>query len=147
MLVTEGCPANPRGIFLLDMVKYVLAAQNKGHSIILGLDANESWERKTSGIRMLAEKCGLVNVHAELSSQQQWASHHKKGHSPIDFFLASPDIISCITKVGVLGFDDIFDSDHRPFFLTLMGQSSSVDYLWTLHIVKHAPSPLRIQRL
>ncbi len=53
MLVTKGRPANPRGIFLLDMVEYVLAAQNKGHSIILGLDANESWERKPQVLERL----------------------------------------------------------------------------------------------
>ncbi len=78
MLVTKGSPANPRGMFLLDMAENVLAAENKRHSIILGLDVNESWERKTSGIRTLAEKCGLVNIHAELSSQQKWESHKKQ---------------------------------------------------------------------
>ena len=118
MLVTEGRPADPRGVFLSDMETYILESQQKGNSIILGVDANEPIGKPKSGIRKLMEKCGLVNAHNNLFTQTPWASH-RQGSTQIDFLLVSPDVQACITRVGVGSFDEVFDSDHRPIFLDL----------------------------
>jgi hypothetical protein len=84
MLVTKGRLAQPRKLFLQDLQEHILANQEKGRSIILGLDANKSFTRKPSGIRKLVEACGPVDVHAKKYPTEKWASH-RRGSYPIDF--------------------------------------------------------------
>jgi hypothetical protein len=118
MLVTEGRSADPRSVFLIDMLAFILEAQQQGNSVILGIDANETMQKPSSGIRKLVEQCGLVDAHAHLYEKSPWASH-RQGSRPIDFMFGSPDVVECITRVGVGGFDELFDSDHRPIFFDL----------------------------
>jgi hypothetical protein len=118
MLVTEGRQANPRSIFLKDLSEYIQMTQAKGHAIILGVDANESYTKKGSGIRKLAEQCGLLDVHAAFFPEINWASH-RKGRYPIDFLLVSPEVMECVTQAGIVGFDEVFESDHRPLFFDI----------------------------
>ena len=146
MLVTEGRSANPRAIFLEDLSDFIQTSQEKGYSIILGLDANETVEKQNSGIRKLAKKHGLVNVLSTLYPDEQWASH-RRGSSTIDFLFASPDVMECITQAGVVGFDEIFDSDHRPIFLTWTPSLSFGNSHPIPPLEKRAPSPQRMQNI
>ncbi len=54
MLVTEGRPADYWGVFLQDLQEYISSMQVKGHSIILGLDANDA--KRTQELRILQNK-------------------------------------------------------------------------------------------
>ncbi len=109
MLVTAGRPPKPQKIFFQDIHEHIQKLQSQGLSIILGIDANESIKKQNSGI---------TNVHGTMFPNQQWASH-RQGSVPIDFFFVSPDVLSCITRAGILPFDEVYDSDHRPLFFDL----------------------------
>jgi hypothetical protein len=146
MLVTEGRSANPRALFLEDLSDFIQTTQDNGYSIILGLDANKTVEKHSSGIRKLAKKHGLVNVLSTLYPDEQWASH-RRGSSTIDFLFASPDVMECITQAGVVGFDEIFDSDHRPIFLTWTPSLSFGNSHPIPPLEKRAPSPQRMQNI
>jgi hypothetical protein len=116
MLVTQNRPANPRAVFIEDLIAYIQECQLQGHEILLCLDANETIERATSGLRRLATMCSLSDVHEILHPHTALPSH-RRGSGKIDFILASPRVLSCITQAGILALDDGFGSDHRLLFI------------------------------
>ena len=120
MLVTAGRIADPRKALIQDLSEYIQKMQTQGHSILLGIDANEPTSAAKSGIQSLVALCGLLDVHATLFPNQKWASH-RRGSVPIDFFFASVDLMPHINRAGILPLDEVFDSDHRPLFIDLDG--------------------------
>jgi hypothetical protein len=42
---------------------------------------------------------------------------HKRGSSKIDFCFASQRTLQCVVRSGILTFDTLFTSDHRPLFV------------------------------
>ena len=119
MLVTEGRDADPRNQMLKDLTAYILTCQESGHDILLCIDANESMSKCTSKIRQLADTCNLLDVHANLHPDEKEVPSFVRGSEKIDFCLATPHILECITRSGILVIDDAYMSDHRTMFLDL----------------------------
>jgi exonuclease III len=111
MLVTENRPANPRKIFYEDLTSFIQRQQEDGAAILLCLDANETWTKRSSAIQKLATQCGLEDIHTNCFPNQELPSH-RNGSSKIDYILASPSLIAHVTQAGILSFDDAFCSDH-----------------------------------
>jgi len=119
MLVTEGRDADPRNQMLKDLTAYILTCQESGHDILLCIDANESMSKCTSKIRQLADTCNLLDVHTNLHPDEKEVPSFVRGSEKIDFCLATPHILECITRSGILFIDDAYMSDHRTMFLDL----------------------------
>lgn len=120
MLVTEERDIiDPRRLIIDDLIVYITHCQESGHDILLCIDANESMEKPASQIRRLANTCNLLDVHANLHLDETLLPSHSRGSEKIDFCLASPPLLDCITRSGILALDDAYMSDHRAMFLDL----------------------------
>ena len=117
-LTLQGQTISPRKAFLEDIIAYIHKLQEKGHEILLCLDANESMHRHNAGIRRLASMCGLQDVHQILFPDNELSSF-KHGSSKIDFCLATPTIIQHVVRAGILPFDEVFMTDHRTMYVDL----------------------------
>lgn len=119
MLVTANREANPRRVFITDMIAYIHQCQSSGHEIILCLDANETMSAPNSAIRRLAAECGLVDVHQNTCPDYSEINSHRSGSSQIDFCLVTPRVMECISQTGILGFDEAFGGDHRAMYFDM----------------------------
>ena len=102
-----------------DLIYYIIQSQQSGHDILLCIDANESMSKCNSKIRRLANACNLLDVHSHLHPDDNDVPSFIRGSEKIDFCLASPNILDCITRSGILVIDDAYMSDHRAMFLDL----------------------------
>ena len=121
MLVTSGRAAQPRQALIQDLIEFIHEALGKGHSIALNIDANESMERPTSGIKHLAVVCGLVDIHQHRNPETKLSSH-KTGSTKIDYVLVSMDLLDFISKAGITDFAQGYQTDHRTMFMDLKPQ-------------------------
>jgi hypothetical protein len=120
MLVTEAREiTDPRKLIIDDLIIYIKKCQESGHDILLSIDANETLDKSTSQIRRLANTCNLLDVHNTLHPDDTPFPSHSRGSGKIDFCFASPFLIDCITRSGILAIDDAYMSDHRTLFLDL----------------------------
>jgi hypothetical protein len=121
LLVTEDRSIfDPRKLILDDLIVFITNCQDSGHNIlVLCIDANESMSKSNSQIRRLANTCNLLDLHANLHPDEHMPPSHSRGSEKIDFCLASPPLLECITRSGILALDDAFMSDHRVMFLDL----------------------------
>ena len=120
MLVTEErAVIDPRKLIIDDLIIYITNCQESGHDILLCIDANESMDKSTSQIRRLANTCNLLDVHTNLHFNETTLPSHSRGSEKIDFCLASPPLLDCITRSGILALDDAYMSDHQAMFLDL----------------------------
>ena len=118
MLVSHHRPAHPREAFIDDLTTHIQECQHNGHDILLCLDANDTTLKKNSGLRRLITTCSLLDVHKALHPQQMIPSH-RRGSAKIDFILASPRVLQCITRAGILPVDEAYGSDHRLMFVDI----------------------------
>jgi hypothetical protein len=63
----------------------------------------------------MMEACGLVNIH----TLQHGAAPatHKEGSQQIDVSLLSRSLVIHVEECGILPFDSVFPSDHRPLYV------------------------------
>ncbi len=90
----------------------------QGHEIILSLDANETHRQSNSGLRRLSTTCSLLDIHKALHPHTALPSH-RRGRKKIDYMFASPRILQCVSKAGILAMDRAYGSDHRLLFVDL----------------------------
>ena len=75
--------------------------------------------KSTSKIRHLANTCNLVDIHAHHHSDELEVPSFIRGSEKIDFCFATPHLLECITRSGIMVHDDAYMSDHRTMFLDL----------------------------
>jgi hypothetical protein len=118
MSVADKRPANPRKLFIDDIIEFIQARQAEGSEIIFCLDANEPWTNNNKSIRKLSITCGLIDIHQTKFPDANFASH-RSGSTKIDFMLISPSVASSVTRAGILKLDDALCSNHRLLFVDI----------------------------
>jgi endonuclease/exonuclease/phosphatase (EEP) superfamily protein YafD len=71
--------------------------------------------RIIGSISDMPEACDLVNTHTLQHGKAP--PTHKQGSRQIDFMFASRRLVKQVDVCGILPFDSIFASDHRPLFV------------------------------
>ena len=112
---------NPREAFVEDLTRFIQDRQGAGDLILLMGDFNEPVTAMTSGMTQLLGNCNLMDVLGARLGTIRVPSTYKRGHSRIDYALASPALYPFIHKAGYEPFDyrGIF-SDHRGLYLDLV---------------------------
>ncbi len=118
MLVQDNRPATPRKLFIDDLIKFVQQSQETGSEILLSLDANETMDRRNSGIKRLTTTCGLTDIQKAQFPNQSIPSH-QSGSTKIDYMFGSPLVLERVRRAGILSIDAGFCSNHRMLFIDL----------------------------
>jgi hypothetical protein len=72
-------------------------------------------------IATYTHNCGLRNIMSECHAESGAGipNTHLRGSKKIDFVLTTAGIAPFIQSIGLLGFDIIFRTDHRTFFIDI----------------------------
>ena len=111
---------NPRRLFLRDLQTTVQALQDKGHYIILMLDAN-STESSDSHFRDFISACDFSDLHSKDPAHSTFIG---SANRRIDFILGCNMVTQHLRRSGTLSYHEGPQSDHRSLFVDL-----SLDFL------------------
>ena len=102
---------NLRTQFVSDMTVLVNDMQQRGHDVVLMMDANEA-NGAGSAVERLLFECQLTDVHAIAGRVRPPATYHR-GTEKIDFVLVSARLGPLVTASSILGLHDGYLLDHR----------------------------------
>jgi exonuclease III len=129
---------NPRRQFILDLQGWLEIKLLEGHKIVLGVDANDSYNPDTTGtptpleynpdrptvsashngkLSTLVASCGLKDPLALQHSSRPFPASHIRGSKRIDFILVTPHLQPAVLNSGSLAFHSLFHSDHRAYYV------------------------------
>ena len=93
----------------------ILIKQN--HEVITFIDGNEQFIPGNKGISKLTSHPAMLDPLLYRHNLKYEPHTHKRGSFRIDFVVCTKIINQYITKCGILPFDTVTVSDHRPFYL------------------------------
>jgi hypothetical protein len=107
---------DPRAKFITDLKTLIKQWETEGHEIIIGMDANDSANTKTSKIQQLLDRTSLVSMMELTNAPATYA----RGTSCIDYIIGTPNVKLSIKASGYLPFyQGAFESDHRALYIDL----------------------------
>ena len=125
LLKKRGIDKSPQEMFIVDMMKVITTLTDKGHEIILNVDANELWNVNGSRIRDLATKTGLYDIAKERHGDPVPATYVRKNcRRRIDYMLCSEGVLKNVRAMGIA--NEQYDQtigDHRPQYVDIDVQS------------------------
>jgi hypothetical protein len=156
--------AQPRHQFILDLQAWLEEKINNNHEIILGIDANETYDPDTPGascpliykegiptfnklhdgtLKTLVSSCGLQDSLAFQHSSRPFPASHIRGSSRIDFIFVTSGISSSAQSSGSMSFHSIFHSDYRAYYVDFSSSSLFADPAY--EIPPHSYRKLQLQ--
>jgi hypothetical protein len=120
---------NLRVQVVTDIVALIFGFQDKGHDIVLMMDANEA-HGPGSGVDKIMRNCNLVDAHSLSSDTTPYPATYQRGSTKIAFVLVSSRVVSAVSGVSILALHDGYLSDHLALVVdldanTLFGESTS----------------------
>jgi len=132
-------PPDPHRQCILDLQAWLESLVHQNHAIILNLDSNEDISGKAGlfqplsyvegkhpvskthdgSLATLITTCGLVDPLATQHKSRPFPSTYNRGQSRLDYMFVTSGILSSIIRSGILPYQSIFYSDHRPCFLDI----------------------------
>jgi len=130
--------SQPRRQFILDLQGWLQTKIDDGHELIVSMDANDTYNPDTPGVAhpvtyhpdrptlspthngklgTLITSCGLRDPLALQHESRPFPASHIRGSQRIDFILVTPGILPAVTCSGSLGFQSLFHSDHRAYYV------------------------------
>jgi len=127
----------PRWQFIMDLQAWIENLIASQHDIILSIDANEAIyglpgtynpllyapDRPTVGsghdgsLATLIRTCSLVDLLLIQHPDQPPPPTYSRGSSHIDYILISGSLLPAVQRSGILPYDSVFISDHRPTYV------------------------------
>jgi hypothetical protein len=124
---------------ILDLQAWLEVISHQNHAIILSLDSNEDICDKEGkyhplsfntgchpvsnhhdgSLATLITTCGLIDSLAIHHKQRPFPATYNRGSSRLDYILVSSCLLPAVTRSGILLFQSIFYSDHRPCFIDI----------------------------
>jgi len=124
---------------ILDLQAWLEVISHQNHAIILSLDSNEDISDKEGkyhplsfntgchpvsnhhdgSLATLITTCGLIDSLAIHHKQRPFPATYNRGSSRLDYILVSSCLLPAVTRSGILLFQSIFYSDHRPCFIDI----------------------------
>jgi hypothetical protein len=117
-------------------LEYLIA---QSHSIILSLDSNEDitntppafiplssqegvhtvHRNHTGSLATLVTTCGLMDPLAVHHQARPFPATNNRGSSRLDYILVSSSILPAVQRSGILPYQSLFHSDHRPCYVDI----------------------------
>lgn len=115
----RGMPkTNLRDQFVADAIKLINELQQKGHDIVLMMDANEA-SCINSGIDKICFQCSLTDAHTRATTTIPPPATYHRGTTKIDFILVSSRLVPAIKAATILALHDGYLSDHRALVIDI----------------------------
>ena len=109
---------NPRKQFYQDLDKTLSRLTTQGNLIILAGDFNSTLGEDPTGIDRILIKYNLADpIHYHHG--QYNCPTYSRGTKCIDYILISQELLPSVNQCGILPFDSITNSDHRPIYIDL----------------------------
>ena len=106
---------NPRRIFLSELQTVITGLQERGHSIILMLDANSTLTGDPH-FANFAALCGLNDLHDHDPAPSTYIGSPDRR---IDYILACDEASTYVSRRGTLSYHEGPQSDHRSLFVDI----------------------------
>jgi len=127
----------PRWQFIIDLQAWIESLVSEGHDIILCLDANENINNNTGSytpLQYISNKptigsghdgslatlmctCGLVDPLLLQHPDQTPPSTYSRSDNRIDYIVISSSLVPAVLRTGIMPYDSVFISDHRPTYV------------------------------
>ncbi len=115
----RGMPAvDLRQQFIKDIIRAIISFQNKGHDIVVMMDANEA-SGINSGVDRICYDCSLIDAHSMALTTSRPPPTHQRGSTKIDFILVSTRVATTVRAASILALHDGYTSDHRALIIDL----------------------------
>jgi hypothetical protein len=129
----------PRKQFIVDLQAWIEHKVAEGYQIILGIDANEPYSQtkgnftplhytletpiSTKGhdgtLSTLVRSCGLIDPLLMHHPDSTPPATYDRGKEKIDFIFISTTLADATIRTGILPYNSVFISDHRPCYIDL----------------------------
>lgn len=109
-------------ILCIDANEVITNTSGSYHPLIYNPDAPTAIGRHDGSLATLIRTCGLQDPLTIQHQDQPPPPTYSRGSQRIDYILVSGSLLPAITRSGLLPFDSVFLSDHRPCFLDFDGR-------------------------
>jgi hypothetical protein len=106
---------NPRNIFVDELKCEIKQLLDKGHQIILSLDAN-TIAKEDKHFQNMLETCDLYDLHGHDPAPSTFIGSSNRR---IDYIYGSPTVIEGLSRSGTLSYLEGPQADHRALFIDL----------------------------
>jgi exonuclease III len=133
---------NPHRQFILDLQAWIESLILDNHAIILALDNNKDLlatagqfhplgsdltkhvnnQNHDGSLATLATTCGLLDILGEQHPDRPFPSTYSRGKKRLDYLLVSSSIAPSVIRSGILPYNSLFYSDHRPCYIDIDAQ-------------------------
>ena len=121
LLRKAGNTKSPQEAFIVDLTSLLKQLLEKGHEILLCIDANEIWDRPGSRIQHMATILGLFDAAKQRHGEPVPATYRRVNCARrIDYMLCTQGVMDNMTAIGIM--DECYDpvlGDHKPQFLDI----------------------------
>jgi exonuclease III len=126
LLRRNGKDCSPRKSFFDDLDLQLEEWREKNYEIIISGDLNEELGADVHGFARLSAKWDLVEIIQHQHGTTDEPPTYARGTRRLDYAFCTPNLVSSITRCGILPYSEILDSDHRALYVdfntsTLMG--------------------------
>ena len=121
ILKERGISKSPQEMFIVDLIKVIQGYTEKGHEVLLNVDANETWDHRGSRIYDLAMQTGLYDIARERHGGPVTPTYVRKNCSRrIDYMLGSEGVLRNTRAIGIANetYDPVM-GDHRPQYIDI----------------------------
>lgn len=110
---------NPQQQILDDLGDFITYKRQNGHSIILLIDANESYWKISSPLVNMCSQTRLVNSYNYLHPNLQEVPTHSSGSTQIDYIFVTEDLLPALRRGGILPLCYLHPAYHRALYLDI----------------------------
>ena len=106
---------DPRNKLLQDLTTLITTHRNKGHEIMLNIDANESWAEPNSKLQTFMTLNDLNDTHHKLLTTLPTTTR-QGSKQRIDYMLTTPGALNATKQCGIRSLHEGIISDHVMLF-------------------------------
>ena len=107
---------DPRQHFWDTLGPHIRQYTDKGHAVILMLDAND---HNATNLDPIMQQLGMKDVYTHRHGPHDLPATYNRGSHRLDYAYCTADILSYITKCGYGAYDEICYTDHRHIFIDI----------------------------
>jgi hypothetical protein len=110
---------NPRKQMLHDLATCIGEMKQAGEEVILMMDSNESLDDSQGELTKWVRRLELTDIMAQKHGTEGEPETYNRGTERIDHIFLTQDICEFVTAAGILGYNKLIQSDHRPLYVDM----------------------------
>jgi hypothetical protein len=110
---------NPRKQMLHDLAIRIEGIKNAGEEVILMMDSNESLNDSRNELTKWVRRLELTDIIAQKHGTEGEPETYNRGSERIDHIFLTAALSEFVTAAGVLGYNELIQSDHRPLYVDM----------------------------